>query len=192
MRLKSFFTGLFKGSPSSPKSGEFTKPKSNYFPAEYWEVNRNDRWDDDMLLDKIKQYQNVRKAGYFFVSKVCQLHNKRCTIDFHRNPIIAGSRAECLTARHLPGCPSETREFLSQMLRESPDRITQKMARNKAAGRRELDGITCSVGVHRLAQVVAYLDSQLDDYEVTMDLFVFKNNIPEPCIDTGLYPTLAA
>jgi len=176
--------GILKSLAS--KVGRFggVREHQEFVTAKSWNVNRFKYVSN---MDLIKQYQQHRRALYFFMTKLCEQVGKDLPINYYQNTIVDGSRAEGLTRYHMPGACEEVRSFTSALLRMSPDRLGILMKRNEAQGKRWNAGLPLSVTVPRLAKVVSYLDSQLDNYEVTMDLFVYSSDIPEPSKETGQY-----
>tara|TARA_R100001082_G_C4341720_1_gene150446 strand:+ start:311 stop:856 length:546 start_codon:yes stop_codon:yes gene_type:complete len=152
--------------------------------ANSWNINRSNHAKN---MNQIQLYQQHRRALYYFMDKLCTQVGKPLPINYYQNTIVDGSRAESLTRFHMPGACEEVRSFTSEVLRMSPDRLQFLMDRNQAQGKRWNTGLPLSVTVPRLAKVVSYLDSQLAGYEITMDLFVYCSDIPEPSKETGQY-----
>ena len=163
--------------------------ESKFVPAKAW----NPRPSYDKKPEPpLAQYWNIRKATMFFADKVARQHGYRVPIDYHSNPIREGVRSECLTKHHLSGASEDVRQTIAEILRYSPDRVKFLMDRNVRNNKVWNAGIPLSIGMPRLTRVVSYFATHVEDYEVSMDLFVFKNDLPEPCKKTGLYPSIAA
>ena len=185
-KVKAFFANMFVGR-SVPERDQ-VEVESKFVHAKDWNPRASYEMKPEPLLE---QHENIRKATYFFAEQIAQQNGKHVPIDYHNNPIREGVRSEALTKHHLPGASEDVRQTIGQLLRHSPDRVKYMMDRNVLNNKVWNTGIPLSIGMPRLTRVVSYFATHVEGYEVSMDLFVFKNDIPEPCPTTGVYPSHA-